>query len=344
MVELGAVFEGRYTIQRELGRGSFSIVYLARDRKTDDDVAIKILQPWTQRDDALRHRLRREAQLTAELSSQYSIRVHELGETADGTQFMVMEYLDGDELAATLKREGPMVVERVERIARQVLSALSESHRLGFVHRDLKPENVFLCSDCDQGEVVKVFDFGIAKITGKGIRETTKLTLDGRVIGTPTYMSPEQCRGEALCEASDLYSLGILLYEALTGHVPFDDENPVQMLVLHNTAPVPPLPAAIAETPLARCVMRVLEKSAEDRFASADEFLRALDGRIPIERVSTSTEEQLADPRDSEVPQRLGNGSASSPTRSAYMRWGLISAVGLVVAAIVTWAAVAASR
>ena len=359
MVEPGELFEGRYKIERELGRGSFSIVYLARDQDEGEEVAIKVLQPWTQSDEALRHRLRREAQLTAELTGAHSVRVHRLDKTSDDTQYMVMEYLDGEELVDILRRENRLPLERVEQIARQTLTALDESHRLGFVHRDLKPENLFICRDAQGHDFVKLFDFGIAKITGKGIRETTKLTLDGRVIGTPVYMSPEQCRGDALSEASDVYSLGVLLYEALAGRVPFDHENPVQLLVMHNGAPVPPLPPEIAPTRLGRCVMRALEKAPEDRFRSAGEFLRALDGNSPIEvkqgaPVAAAMGAALETPRA--VPNQVGAEPTAvdlvvSPEQSGpgvdgrrlgsgvAGRWRWVVAVALVslAAAVVVW-------
>jgi serine/threonine-protein kinase len=241
----GQIFQQRYRIQREVGRGSFGIVYAADDLQSGQTVAIKILLPWVRGDEGLRHRLKREARLTRMLASPHAVRIFDLDETPDGDLFIVMEFLDGQELNMLLAREGRLKPERAVEIGRQALEALGEAHRLGVIHRDVKPHNIFICRGGSGGDQVKVLDFGIAKVAGtgdgSGLMETTRLTAPGNILGTPAYMSPEQCRGEALTAASDFYSLGVVLYEMATGHVPFHDNNPVQVLMLHNMQPVPPL-------------------------------------------------------------------------------------------------------
>jgi serine/threonine protein kinase len=292
----GQIFQQRYRIQREVGRGSFGIVYAADDLQSGQTVAIKVLLPWVRGDEGLRHRLKREARLTRMLASPHAVRIFDLDETPDGDLYVVMEFLDGDELNMLLAREGRLKPERAVEIGRQALEALGEAHRLGVIHRDVKPHNIFICRDGSGGDQVKVLDFGIAKVAGtgdgSGLMETTRLTAPGNILGTPAYMSPEQCRGEALTAASDFYSLGVVLYEMATGHVPFHDNNPVQVLMLHNMQPVPPLSSSVSNLPLGRAILRALEKDPRRRFPTAEEFAAALNGQptaAAAGRTSTGT-------------------------------------------------------
>ncbi len=208
------------------------------------------------------------------------MKILELEESATGDLYIVMELLEGEELSLLLRREKQISPERATEIGCQVLDALAKSHRLGVIHRDLKPPNIYLCRTDGGGDNVKVLDFGIAKVAGRedgsGLMETTRLTTPGGVLGTPAYMSPEQCRGDTVGPASDFYSLGVVLYELISGRVPFDDPNPVQILVLHNSLTPPSLPAAVAGTRIAAAVSRALEKDPQARFRDADEFLFAL--------------------------------------------------------------------
>ncbi len=274
--------DSRYQVGPEIGRGSFGVVYEAKDIETGEQLAIKFLLPWAKDDPATRHRLKREAKLTQMLKSEHAVRIHHVGENEEGDLYMVMELLDGVDLTEVLQREAPLDPDRVARVAIQALDALDESHRLGVVHRDLKPHNILLCRNQGEEDWVKVLDFGIAKVAGTsdgtGLRETTKLTVQGGVLGTPVYMSPEQCRGEALTSASDLYSLGIVLYEMLTGRAPFDHENPVQVMIMQNNTPLPPLPAHLASTRIGKATMQALEKHPDDRFATAADMSAAIGG------------------------------------------------------------------
>ncbi|MCU0877365.1 MAG: serine/threonine protein kinase [Pirellulaceae bacterium] len=339
-MESGLILGERYQIVREIGRGSFGIVYLVDDLHTTEPRAIKVLLPWAARNSELRHRLRREARLAGGLVGPHAVRIYEASETDAGDVYIVMEYLQGEELSELLARVRTLSPERVETIARQVLAALDEAHRAGIIHRDLKPHNIYLCATEDGREHVKVFDFGIAKVTGDGnLLATAKLTVSGGVMGTPAYMSPEQCRGEELTLAADFYSLGIVLYEALTGQVPFDDENPVRILLMHNQDPVPPLPPDLAATPLGRAVIRSLAKDPRQRFAAAADFLAALDGlEVPLPAASsapTKTSTLTADGNSAADGEESANAPASMTIALVI---GGIVAVGIVVATIVYFA------
>jgi len=280
MLQTGTIFQDRYRIQCEVGRGSFGIVYAAEDLQNGQTVAVKVLLPWTRTNESLRHRLKREAKLTRLLKSPHAVRILDLQEVPDGELYIVMEFLAGEELSHLLARERRLSPDRAIEIARQTLDALGEAHAMGVIHRDLKPHNIFICRDAYDAVMVKVLDFGIAKVAGtedgSGLAETTKLTAPGGILGSPPYMSPEQCRGESLTPASDFYSLGIVLHELTTGRVPFDDPNMVQVLMMHNSAPLPPLPPAIANTALGRAITRSLEKDPRARFRTAAEFMAAL--------------------------------------------------------------------
>jgi eukaryotic-like serine/threonine-protein kinase len=317
-MQLGQIFQSRYRMAREVGRGSFGIVYAADDLQTNQPVAIKVLLPWTRDVESLRHRLRREAKLTRLLRSPHAIRFHDLDETPDGDLYIVMELLHGEELNVLLKREGRLQPERARDIARQILDAIQESHALGVIHRDLKPHNIFICRTDTERDHVKVLDFGIAKVTGtedgSGLTETTRLTSPGGVVGTPAYMSPEQCRGESLSAASDFYSLGVVLYEMVAGHVPFHDSNPVQVLVMHNAQPVPPLPSTVAGTPLGHAILRALEKDPHARFATAAEFLSFLENR-PVASPSVAIVAQPISKAGPQLPAEVVNFPAASHGR-----------------------------
>lgn len=296
-MEPGELLHDRYRIDREIGRGEFGVVYLAQDSQSARPVAIKVLLPWAKRNEQLRHRLKREAKLAGMLHSDHAVRIYELVETADQDLAIVMEFLEGESLHELLVREKRLDPERVARLAVQVLEALGEAHGLGVIHRDVKPGNIVLLRGADGSEQVKVLDFGIAKVGGSGSSsDTAKLTQQGGTLGTPVYMSPEQCRGEELSPASDLYSLGVVLYELLSGRVPFDDENPVRVLMMHHDQPPPPLEAKLASTRVGQAVLRALQKEPKRRFASAREFAAAL-GAEPAKAAPKQWVAQVKEPK-----------------------------------------------
>src|SRR6185503_13124487 len=212
------VFTNRYEIVRHLARGGMAEVYLARDQLLDRPVALKVLFPELSTDRAFVERFRREAQAAANLSHPNIVSVYDWGEE-ENTYFIVMEYVDGRPLSSLLKAEGTLLPDRAAAICADVAGALAFAHRNGVVHRDVKPGNVLLTAD----GTVKVADFGIARAANA----EENLTQTGAVMGTATYFSPEQAQGTTIDARSDIYSLGVVLYELVTGRPPFAGDNPV---------------------------------------------------------------------------------------------------------------------
>ena len=254
------VLNGRYELHRRVGRGGMAEVYLARDRLLDRLVAIKILFPEFATDPSFVARFRREAQAAANLNHPNIVGVYDWGKER-GTYYIVMEYVDGRSVSEILRSDGPIEPKRAAAIAADVAAALGFAHRKGVVHRDVKPGNVLITS---AGEV-KVADFGIARaMTSKGEED---LTQTGSVMGTATYFSPEQAQGKAVDPRSDLYSLGVVLYEMVAGKPPFSGENPVSIAYQHVQEPIPPLAerAPGVPRPYVAITMRALAKDPADR-------------------------------------------------------------------------------
>ena len=228
---IDTLFDGRYRIVRKLGTGGMANVYLAEDQELGRSVAIKILDDRHAADEQFVERFRREAKNAASLSHPNIVAVYDRGE-AEGTYYIAMEYLDGRTLKELLVRFGTPPVKIAIGYTRQVLSALAFAHKYGLVHRDIKPHNVLV----DSGGHVKVTDFGIAR------SEASQMTEAGSIIGTAQYLSPEQARGAPVDQRSDIYSVGVLLYELLTGAVPFTGDTPVEIAMKHLSA-VPEQPS-----------------------------------------------------------------------------------------------------
>src|SRR6266545_3279092 len=260
---LNTLFDGRYHIVRKLGSGGMANVYLAEDQELGRRVAIKILNDRHAGDEQFVERFRREAKNAAGLSHPNIVSIYDRGE-AEGTYYIAMEYLDGRSLKELILSRGPAPVSVAVDYARQILSALRFAHRNGIVHRDIKPHNCLV----DAEGHVKVTDFGIARAGA------SQMTEEGSIIGTAQYLSPEQARGTQVDQTSDLYSLGIVLYEMLTGTVPFTGDSPVEIAMKHLSATPPSLVVKRPDVPktLDQVVLRALAKDPAARYQSADEM------------------------------------------------------------------------
>jgi len=268
-LEAGAVLAGRYQIIRLLGEGGMGAVYRARDRELDREVALKVIRPELARNAQVLTRFKQELILARQVTHRNVIRIFDLGSDR-GTRFITMEYIEGEDLSAIVARRGKLPPEEAAAIVRQVCLGLEVAHAEGVVHRDLKPQNIMLDS---QGKV-SVMDFGIARST-----DASNLTRTGALLGTPTYMSPEQARGEKVDARSDLYMLGIIFYELVTGAPPFAAENPMATLVKRiQEKPVPPISLSPSLPPaIDSIILKMLATDPADRYQTAGEILRDLD-------------------------------------------------------------------
>ena len=267
-----------YTLEGEIGRGGMGVVFTARDERLKRQVAVKVLPPELAFREEIRLRFLREAETAARLSHPHIVPIHSVGEGPDGLVYFVMAYVDGESLAAKLKRRGRLPPDEARRIMIETADALGAAHALGIIHRDVKPDNILL--EGSRGRVV-VTDFGIAKALSSTTGGAT-LTGTGVAIGTPHYMSPEQAAGDREIDGrSDIYSLGVVAYQMLTGELPFHAPTVPGILLKHITEQAPLITDKRRDVPddLGACVMRSLEKDPEDRWPTADALRRALEAR-----------------------------------------------------------------
>ena len=286
------VISGRYLIRELLGEGGMGSVYLAEHTHMKKRVALKLLHPEMSDNPEVSARFEREAMAAAHIEHPNVAAATDFGKTEDGAFFLVLEYVEGTSLRDALAGD-PISVARCLRITRQIALALERAHEAGIVHRDLKPENVMLVKKDDEPDFVKVLDFGIAKVLEgaasasaeiakrNGGANAQPLTRMGTILGTPEYMAPEQALGEPVTPAADLYGVGVMLYELLTGKHPFDPPDRMAMLSFHIVAPVPlmqdraperEIPALVEA--VARCL---LEKDAKKRYPNARALVEAID-------------------------------------------------------------------
>jgi serine/threonine protein kinase len=276
------ILGGQYQVLEKIGTGGMGSVYKASQRAMNRMVAIKILHPKLANRKDLTSRFRREARAMSQLSHPNTVKVFLYGELEDdGSLYIVMEMLEGRNLNQTVRKEGPMPLERAIPILIQVCGALQEAHDLGIVHRDLKPENIFLSRQGGITDYPKVLDFGLAKVTERQMQPgSIILTQEGMVFGTPEFMSPEQAQGKTLDARSDIYSLAVILYELLTGKLPFSAKTPMEYIQKHVTDAIIPLSERVADKhfpkELDAVMARALSKKPEQRFQTAAEFAEAL--------------------------------------------------------------------
>jgi serine/threonine-protein kinase len=310
---------GRYEVEEMLGSGGMSNVYKARDRRLDRQVALKALHSRFEGDEGYVTRFRREARAVAQLSHPNIVTVIDRVDD-HGRQFIVFEYVEGETLKQLIEREAPLAVDRAVELVLEIAGALEFAHRQNLVHRDVKPQNVLVNS---RGEV-KVTDFGIARSLEieHGITET------GTMLGTSDYLSPEQARGIAATPASDIYSLGVVLYELLTGEVPFRGDGPLAVAMQHVNAPPPDLldSRPTLSPRLAAAVRRSLAKDPEDRFASmaafADELRQCLDAPAGFDEQATLVEMRPPQRRSPHTTRRR-----TVPVTAILVTLGLLAAI-----------------
>jgi hypothetical protein len=265
---VGTIIDGRYEIQTRIGEGGMGVVYKARQTPLDRVIALKMLNAQMAGDAQWVQRFYNEAKACSRLQHPNTIRMFDFGQTPDGRLYMTMEFLDGMSLREALSK-GPLAPHRVVKILIQCCASLAEAHSIGIIHRDIKPDNVFLLNMAGSPDFVKLLDFSVAKLL-EGDRMKTQA---GVVFGTPQYMSPEQGRGLPLDARSDLYALGILAFEMLTGNVPFNDENPMTVIQMHLHGGVPPLAQSIPYS-VQQIVRRALEKEPSRRYQSSGEMMQ----------------------------------------------------------------------
>lgn len=317
---------GRFRIEREIGTGGMGTVYLATHLDLERPVAVKIIRREFASDADVAHRFLREARTMAKLRHPNAAMILDVGNLPDGRHFIVMEFVEGETLSQALARQGRFGFTQAVGIATQICDVLEEAHRLGIIHRDLKPSNILLGK-----RGVCVLDFGVAKVLASSAESTAThaSTGSGQLIGTPRYMSPEQCLGQRVGARSDLYSLGVLLYEMLAGRPPFVDPLQSALLVKQATAPAPPLPRLRQDIPrpLALAVHGLLAKRPEDRPRTA-----AM-AKMLLERSLTQEDRTLPDmePMSSMVAAadagrglvfRVGAPLFLVTTFSALLAWG----------------------
>jgi serine/threonine-protein kinase len=326
---VGLTLGGKYRVVRLLGEGGMGAVYEGEQQlgTTKRRVAIKTLHPHLSRDPKVKARFEREVGTIAELEHPNTIQVHDFGSTPDGILYIVMEFLQGRSLADLLEKEGALSPERALHVVEQVCGSLEEAHGRGIVHRDLKPDNVVLVERAGKKDFVKVLDFGIAKRSNEEDRNEQKLTQQGMVLGTPPYMSPEQFTGQPIDARSDIYSLGVVAYEMLSGRLPFRANTAWEWATQHMTQQPIPLESMTegmrAPEGMRSAIRRALAKAPNERFQTVREFGSAFASAIaepttvavPAQGASGRARTELGAPLDvaAAFGSGLGGGAPAVP-------------------------------
>jgi serine/threonine protein kinase len=276
-IQIGQVLEGKYVIDRLIGQGGMGAVYEGRNIRIERRVAIKVLHGAVAQQPEVVARFEREAQAAGRIGNDHIVEIIDLGLLQDGDRFIAMEYLDGEPLSARIQRLGRLGVEEARNIVLQVLAGVGAAHRAGIVHRDLKPDNVFVLREkAGRTDFVKIIDFGISKF--KTVGSELRMTQSGVVMGTPFYMSPEQIRGEETDVRTDIYSTGVILYEAITGQRPFTAPSYNELILKIALSQCPPASNLVPNLSpeLGAVLERSLARERDHRFQSAEQFAEAL--------------------------------------------------------------------
>jgi len=279
---VGRTLNNRYFVKRKIGEGGFGAVFEGVQVATERPVALKILHPQSVSDATVVARFRREAEACSKLRNPHTVIIYDFDQTEDGVLYLAMELVRGQSLQDIQRASGIIPVDRCLRILDQVAEALGEAHAKGIVHRDMKPENIMV-EDREGEDFVKVLDFGIAKIkSGDGGKDAPALTAIGQTVGTLEFMSPEQLRGKPLDGRSDIYALGMVAYEMLTGELPFKKSKSTTEIIQYHLQTPPPPPSSLkpeAEIPqvVDELVQKMCAKSCEERYASTDDLRQHID-------------------------------------------------------------------
>ncbi len=353
----GDVIKGKFCVERVIGTGGVGVVVAARHLALGETVALKFLMPGSTRDATDVARFVREAQSAVKLKNEHVARVIDVDALADGSPYIVMEYLEGRDVGESLRADGPLAVRDAVDIIFQVCEAVAEAHALGIVHRDLKPANFFVTTHRDGTPLVKVLDFGIAKARAELEEGSVSLTQTRTLLGSPVYMSPEQVRSARTVDhRTDIWSLGVSLFEMLTDTVPFGGDTVTSVAAAVATDPVPPLAELRRDVPagLVQVIERCLEKKQDLRFQSVAEFAEALlpygpeDGEAMLNRIRgilglrrSSRSSITRDSNDIPLLQPLaqtlhGHNTTIAPSRNR-SRWSLWAGVAVVASLGATW-------
>lgn len=292
--EAGEIVAERYRLGARLGEGGMGEVWSAEHVLTGRGIALKFLAPGRTQSAEAQQRFLREARAASRVDHPAVVGVHDVLELEDGSLVMVMDLLSGETLRERIERDRRLSPGQTASLLLPVISAVGTAHQAGVVHRDLKPENIFLTTSGGMTDFAKVLDFGLAKVTERELRPgSIMLTQEGMVFGTPEFMSPEQAQGQTLDRRSDIYSLAIILYEALTGKLPFDARSSMEYIQLHVTKPPIPLDERVADKSfpagLGDAIAKALGKSPDDRYDSATEFAEALMPFAPATAASAAS-------------------------------------------------------